>query len=272
MLWTGEWHLPLTTLRTVTFPLVRQIYSRSDAIAVYGPHIREYLSNFGVAEEKISIAWNTVDTDKFENFDQADVARLRERWNIADDAVVIMFVGRLVAEKGIKYLIDAYEEAQEKTDRETCLLIVGDGDRPTELTQRADGIQNVVFTGYVNNDGLPEYYALADTFVLPSIITAEFREPWGLVVNEAMSSGTPVITTGQVGAANIIENGENGFIVPERNVENLTDRLIAIFENPEIAMKLGERAKKDIQAYDYERMFSGLDHAVQTALKRSDAQ
>ncbi|GKZ13298.1 hypothetical protein HAL_11790 [Haladaptatus sp. T7] len=269
VLWTGEWHLPLTTLRTVTFPLIRRIYMESDAIAVYGPHISDYLVDLGVEEDKISIAWNTVDTGQFSTFNQDRVADLRKEWGIPDDASVALFVGRLVKEKGVKYLLDAYKTARAVSEKPTYLLIVGDGDQRTELTEQVDDDHDVIFTGYINNELLPEYYALADVFVLPSVVTAEFREPWGLVINEAMSSGTAVITTGQVGASCIIDEGKNGFVVPERNEAALADRLAEIFENPTMASEMGVQAKKDSKLYDYERMLDGFDEAVQTAVVRS---
>lgn len=272
VLWTGEWHLPLTTLRTVTFPLIRRIYHGSDAIAVYGPHTKEYLADLGVETDKISIAWNTVDTDRFAEFDSSEVAAIRERWDVPSDATVGMFVGRLVKEKGVKYLIDAYEIAREELDDETYLFIVGDGDQKSEIERKANDLPNVIVTGYVDNENLPEHYALADTLVLPSIITAEFREPWGLVVNEAMSAGTSIIATGQVGAAaaGVVRDGENGFVVPERNVEALADRLATILGNSTLASRLGETAAEDIAAYDFDRMVSGIEEAIETALRRRE--
>ncbi|EFW90392.1 glycosyl transferase group 1 [Haladaptatus paucihalophilus DX253] len=241
----------------------------SDAIAVYGPHISDYLVDLGVEEDKISIAWNTVDTGQFSTFNQDRVADLRKEWGIPDDASVALFVGRLVKEKGVKYLLDAYKTARAVSEKPTYLLIVGDGDQRTELTEQVDDDHDVIFTGYINNESLPEYYALADVFVLPSVVTAEFREPWGLVINEAMSSGTAVITTGQVGASCIIDEGKNGFVVPERNEAALADRLAEIFENPTMASEMGVQAKKDSKLYDYERMLDGFDEAVQTAVVRS---
>lgn len=269
VLWTGEWHLPLTTLRTTTFPLVSRIYEGADAIAVYGPHIEQYLADLGVDREKISIAWNTVNTSKFATPEQ-DPGRLRQELGIPSDSPVALFVGRMIESKGVRYLIDAFEIVQERVTGEPHLLLVGDGNDYESFEQQAESVSNTTLTGYVDNDRLPAYYALADCFVLPSVQTAIFREPWGLVVNEAMSSGTPVIASGQVGAAaaGVVEDGKNGYVVPERNVGALADRLASLLDDPEMAATFGTRARERIRQFDYERMVDGMAEAIETAVER----
>ena len=266
VLWTGEWHVPLTTLRTLTFPLVRRMYAGADAIAVYGPHIREYLTDLGVDAGKVHLAWNTVDTERFAP-PSADRERdLRADLGVAADAPVVLYVGRLVREKGVEYLIDAFERVRGRSERDPHLLVVGDGDRREALEARAADLPDVTFAGYVDNEDLPAYYALANAFVLPSVQTAEFREPWGLVVNEAMSVGTPVVATGQVGAAaaGVVRHGEdgNGFVVPERNAAALADPVERLLDDG-LSERMGARAREDIAAYDYERMLSGFTAAFE---------
>lgn len=270
VLWTGEWHLPLTTLRTTTFPLVRRIYQGSDSIVVYGPHIGTYLTDLGVKSEKITVAWNTVDTSAFEDPGAERHSEIRTKWDIPDDSPVALYVGRHVKEKGIEYLIDGFQTATTRTDEEPYLLLVGDGPLQGDLKEYAGGIENILFTGYVDNDDLPGHYAVADVFVLPSVQTDIFREPWGLVVNEAMSTGTPVIATGQVGAAaaGVVRDGENGYIVPERNSDVIGDRLVRIFQNRGMAQKMGDCAKETISEYNYDRMVTGFETAIRMAVDR----
>lgn len=267
ILWTGEWHLPLTTLRTITFPLISRIYRGADAIAVYGPHIKQYLVDLGISDRKISIAWNTVDTSKFES-PQEDTRELKKELNIPLDSPICLFVGRMVRSKGVQYLIDAFDEVRDQVDSEPHLLLVGDGDDYDAFERQASEVPNSTLTGYVDNDQLPAYYAAADCFILPSVQTAVFREPWGLVVNEAMSSGTPVIATGQVGAAagGIVEHGVNGYVVPERNSSALADRLQELLEDDKRATEFGKRAKEQIRTYDYERMVDGIEESIETAV------
>lgn len=270
VLWTGEWHLPLTTLRTTTFPLVSQIYRGSDAIAVYGPHIAEYLEDLGVDRSKITVSWNTVDISKFATTAR-DTESLRGKVGIPSGNPVAMYVGRMVRSKGIRYLIEAFEMVQKQMEEEPHLLLVGDGDDYDEFQRQAADVENVTFAGYIDNEELPAYYDLADCFVLPSIQTAVFREPWGLVVNEAMSSGTPVIATGQVGAAagGLVVDGKNGYVVPERNSRVLSDRLHMLLSDSKRVSEFGRRAKERVWQFDYARMVDGMEEAIEIAIEQS---
>lgn len=274
VLWTGEWHLPLTTFRTATFPLIRRIYDGADAIAVYGPHIRDYLTDLGVDAEKIDIAWNTVDTSKFRDVSPERTAELREEWDIPAKANVVLYVGRLVKEKGVEYLCEGFESASEEletasdeSETATHLLVVGDGDRREELQAQTEDAENVTFTGYVDNDDLAEYYDLADVFVLPSLTTDVFKEPWGLVLNEAMSAGTAVIASSSVGAARagLVQDGTNGYVVPERNAGAIADRLVSILGDEERANEMANRSRDLIAEYDYDRMVDGFEEAIDVA-------
>ena len=266
VLWTGEWHLPKTTFRTVTFPLIRRIYEGSDAIAVYGPHVKAYLSDLNVNDEKIELAWNTVDTDKFTGVSEEREQSVRNQWDIPRDANVVLYVGRLVYEKGVEYLIDGFASAQEAADQDTYLLIVGDGEQREALEERTEDVANVVFTGRVDNDELPAYYTLSDVFVLPSLTTDIFKEPWGLVLNESMSVGTAVIASSSVGAARagLVRDGVNGYIVPERNADAIADRLLSILADDGRKRSMAAESREIIASYDYDAMVDGFDRAIES--------
>lgn len=267
VLWTGAWHLPHTTLRTVSFPLVKRAYLGADAVAVYGPHIRDYVTDLGVDPDVVEIAWNTVDLDRFSTANEERIQSLQREYNINPSDDVILYVGRLVKEKGIDYLLEGYKHVRSQLSNRTHLLIVGDGDRRKQLEASAHGIEDVHFTGYVENTDLPNYYHLSTVFVLPSITTDIFREPWGLVVNEAMSAGLPILTSSSVGAANggLVEYGENGYIVPERNPTAIADRLEAILEahDPEV---MGAKSQRIISDFTFDRMVDGFEAAIDQAL------
>lgn len=268
VLWTGEWRLPQTTLRTTTFPLINRIYHGADALAVYGPHIRDYVTDLGVDPEHVHIAWNTTDVERFKNPDPDAITSVRDSLDIPQDAPVVMFVGRHVKEKGLEFLIEAFRMVVEEVEPNPYLILVGDGDRHDELRKRATDLETVLFPGYVDNDELPPYYGLADVFVLPSILTEEFREPWGLVVNEAMGAGIPVIATSEVGAAaaGMIKDGENGYIVPERNSTVLADRISRILSDPSVRKEMAAAASETIEKYDFDRMVDGFEDAIMDAM------
>jgi glycosyltransferase involved in cell wall biosynthesis len=179
-----------------------------------------------------------------------------------------LFVGRLEPEKGLSFLVQALAKLGRK---DTVLLFVGAGDERSALElESAHSNVPVVFAGYVPTDELYRYYALADVFVLPSITTPTFKEPWGLVVNEAMNQGVPVVTTDAVGAAagGLVQNDTNGFIVPEQDVEALAQAIGRLLNDEALRAKMGKASLQTVASWDNERMVEGFRSALRYACTR----
>jgi glycosyltransferase involved in cell wall biosynthesis len=116
----------------------------------------------------------------------------------------------------------------------------------------------VYFAGFQDPSHLPKYYGVADVFVLPSQC-----EPWGLVVNEAMASGLPVIATGKVGAArDLIVEGENGYLVPENDPVALASAIDRACESEQHLLLLGEKARGTVQSWNYDSTLAGFHKAL----------
>jgi glycosyltransferase involved in cell wall biosynthesis len=111
---------------------------------------------------------------------------------------------------------------------------------------------------------LPPYYAAADALVLPSIATRTFREPWGLVCNEAMHQGTPVIASDAVGAAagGLVVDGRTGMVVPAGDADALAARLTALATAPELRARLGAEARAHVAGYTPEHWADGMSAAL----------
>ena len=121
---------------------------------------------------------------------------------------------------------------------------------------------SVQFLGFKNQTEIPTYYDLCDVFVLPSD-----HEPWGLVVNEVMNTGKPVIVSDQVGAGlDLVEDGKNGFVVPVGHVAMLADRLKCLTDNPELGVKMGERSLRRISKWNFEADLLCLLQALSTVV------
>lgn len=163
------------------------------------------------------------------------------------DKRVVLFVGRLVEIKGVTYLIEAMRQLDAK------LIIVGSGPLEKQLKKQAKDMgDKVQFLGSRTHEELRTIYASADVFVAPSITTEDgAKEGFGLVIIEAMSSGLPVIGSDSGGISEIVVNGENGFLVEEKNVHDLRSKIRYLLENPSIYQKLKEGAIKTSQKYDY---------------------
>jgi glycosyltransferase involved in cell wall biosynthesis len=103
--------------------------------------------------------------------------------------------------------------------------------------------------------------------VLPSIRTETFLEPWGLVVNEAMHQGTPVITSDAVGAARggLVQDGRTGLVVPDGDANALAARLRTIAQNPQLRGALGAAARQEVARFTYPAWVTGMRRALDAA-------
>lgn len=152
-------------------------------------------------------------------------------------------VGRLVKRKGFEYLVRCLNLLP-PTIR---LIIVGDGPLETYLRDLADKNRvedRVIFTGYLRRHEIYEYLQEADCFVLPSL-----HEGLGIVVQEAMYAGLPVVCSDEGGQVDLIRNGRNGILVKPADVRMLADAILTIYENEELADEMGNHNREDIKKY-----------------------
>lgn len=249
-------------LRKVSLPLVKFMVRHSDALIPCGTRAKEYLIYLGASPEKIFTACYTVDTDFF----KLQSSKLKTRKEKLKDEVgiksreVILYVGQLIERKGLKYLLRAYSRL--KDDFDVALLVVGDGYQKKELKDLClkENIEDVFFVGFKQLEELPKYYAISDIFVLPST-----EEAFGLVKNEAMACGLPVIATDRDGGSvDLIKDGVNGYVVEAKNVEQLYQAMSKILSHPELKQSMGNKSQQIIDGG-----FS-LDHAKQGFISAID--
>jgi glycosyltransferase involved in cell wall biosynthesis len=172
------------------------------------------------------------------------------------EGFVLLFVGRLEREKGVEVLLDAWRLA-DLGDHAT-LAFAGAG----SIHPEGPGVRVL---GPTPRADLPALYAAAGALVLPSIRTATFLEPWGLVVNEAMHQGTPVIASDAVGAAagGLVRDGRNGLVAPAGDARALATRIAALAADPGLRERLGEAALEDVAAFSETAWVEGMQHALQ---------
>jgi glycosyltransferase involved in cell wall biosynthesis len=264
VLWTNLWFHPGSWFHRVTFPIVKYIYHHADAVVVYGYHVRDYLVGLNVDERKIFYSWNVVDNDFFNKpVPTEEIERIRQRLGLQDRRV-ILFVGRHSNEKGLTYLLNAFELVPQEL--RASLLLIGDGEEKPELIAYAkrNRLERVHFLGFIPNRELPAYYALADIFVLPSITTRTQKEVWGIVMNEAMNQGCPVIATDAVGGAvgGLIDQGRNGVVVQEKNAIALRDAMVSILSDQKKLTEMKEYARMSIRDWDHRKSFRGFHDAI----------
>lgn len=222
-------------------PLRRYIIRRVNAIVVSGTMCRDFHLEQGAQAEKIFIAPDALDNELFilqSSGLKKEKEKLKQQLGI-NSKRVILYVGQLITRKGVRYLIEAYGELK-KDYKDVCLMLVGDGPLRIELEESCakHRIKDVHFLGNKSYEELPKYYSMADIFVLPTL-----EDIWGLVVNEAMACGLPVITTKAAGCAvDLIVPGGNGFIVDEADAGQLCSAMRKIISDETLARKMGKKS------------------------------
>lgn len=194
---------------------------------------------------------------------------LRAELGLSPQRPVILFASKLQQRKHADHLLEAYRGFIEDQPPQArpYLVIVGDGEQRTQLEALAHqpGLEDVRFAGFRNQSELPRFFQLADVFVLPSR-----HEPWGLIVNEAMASGCPVIVSTDVGChADLITDGVEGCVYPVGDIPALTQALRRVFSSPGSAASMGQSAQKRISSWTYEEDVRGLQRALAAVTRSS---
>jgi glycosyltransferase involved in cell wall biosynthesis len=255
VLWASLWEHPQTLAHALSFLPLRHIYRHADAVVTYGPHVSRYVERYRSAGNVFE-APQAVDPWVFGRpISEEKRAAARERMGASLDGFLALFVGRLVPEKGIETLLQAWRQAV--VPGGSALAFAGSG-------PIAPSGPDIHALGRVERDALPPLYAAADALVLPSIATATFREPWGLVSNEAMHQGTPVIASDAVGAVagGLVVDGRTGLVFPAGDADALAARLSALAAAPALRDRLGDEAHTKVTDYTPARWAEGMSRAL----------
>ncbi len=256
VLWTGTWWHPQTPFHRITRPVVHAVYRRAGAIVVYGDHVRRALTRVrGVDDAKIFTAAQAVDGARFDV--EAQPAASHE----------LVFVGQLQPWKGVRELVSAFAGLERPS---LHLSLVGNGPLEQELRDLARRDPRILFVGHVPQEGLPDILRRARCLVLPSTTTAAHREAWGLVVNEAMHAGLPVVASDAVGAAahGLVADGQTGLVVPEGDVGALRLALARIADDDELVARMGRAARERVAGYTFASMVDAFVAAIEHARSR----
>lgn len=251
--------------RDVKETLLRALLAQIDGFLCIGSLNRAYYQNYGVPESKLFSMPYAVDNAFFQaRALDAHPQReaLRAKLDLQPGRPIILFASKFVARKRAGDLLEAYARLSPDGKREPVpyLLFVGDGEQRLQLETRAAtlGWQSIRFLGFKNQTELPALYDLCDVFALPSE-----REPWGLVVNEVMNAGKPLVVTDGVGSApDLVRDGDNGFIVPVGDVAALSDRLWQMTAFPDKAQRMGKASRRIIENWSFRENVEGLLHAL----------
>ncbi|MGF7118850.1 glycosyltransferase family 4 protein [Methanobacterium oryzae] len=228
----------ILTRNSLLRSLIRFTLKKADYIFVVSDSLKNEVLKLGIdgIENKLSVTYNTVDIKKFNPDNETN---FKEELQIDPKKPVILFVGNLVWQKGVEFLIRAKEFLVE----DAVIVIVGDGPLFQELKGivEFEGIEDVIFTGA--RDDVDKIMPVADVVVLPSI-----SESFGIVILEAMASGKPVVAT-NVGGIPEIVNDETGIIVQPEDPVALAEAIDIVLKDKELQNKFSKAAIEQVMQY-----------------------
>jgi glycosyltransferase involved in cell wall biosynthesis len=238
---------------------LKWFYKYISGFCYIGEHARRHLRRLGVSEERLFFSPYSVDSRLFEEqYTRLDREQCRRELGIAPEQIVVLFSGKFIPRKAPLLLLDALARL---ADRERLtLILLGDGELRPQVESQAKALlgERVLLPGFVNQTQLGRYFRAADIFVLPSHF-----ETWGLVVNEGMHFGLPVVVSSAVGCApDLVREGETGLLFPAGNAEALAACLQKFLDVPERARVMGVAAREHIRRYSTEASAAGIKQAL----------
>lgn len=246
--------------------LKRKLVSRFDSALVAGSPQISYFSSLGIPLTRIFTGYDVVDNEHF----RKGAAKARQQQITLQKSLGLpehyfLAVSRFIPKKNLSRLLRAYHCYQTLAKHDPWgLVICGAGPLESALREQARDIPGIQFHGFQQVDILPVYYGLAGCFVVPS----SHDEPWGLVVNEAMASGLPVLVSKKCGCVqDLVQEGVNGFIFNPLDTEELAQLMVKMSSGELDLEAMGQASQQIISRWTPEVFAENLLQAVAVAAK-----
>jgi glycosyltransferase involved in cell wall biosynthesis len=242
-----------------------RVFGLADTVLVASSGGVRLMQSLGFPADRVVSTLFVVDNERWLAASrEANRDATRAHWGVPAEAPVALFSGKLQPWKRPEDLLRAFARASLASAH---LVFAGDGPLGSALADeaRALGIaERTHFLGFVNQSALPEVYAAADLLVLPSQY-----EAFGVVVNEAMLCGRPVVVSDHVGARfDLVREGETGFVYRCGDVESLAAILLEVLPDRERLVKMGEAGRRHMQTWSPEVKIEAVIEAVEKAIHR----
>jgi len=225
-----------------------------------------FYRGYGVSVKKIFYARYFIDNERFIQQAEAELPnrmKYRHQWAIPNDSICFLYVGKFEPKKRIFDILDALKILQTTQDKQLDrfhLLVVGSGELETEIRRRVETEQlPVSFAGFMNQSEISQAYVVADVLVLPS----DHGETWGLVVNEAMVSGLPVLISDRVGCGpDLVYGKDTGCVFPCGDSKKMAEVMESMTQNKASLKCMADNARKHIQQYSATAAVKGTLEAI----------
>lgn len=235
------------------------IYRRLDTFCSYGDETEKYLLSIGIPENRIFKTYWAVDNDFYRNPELIGPA-MKIRANFDGERCIFLTVGQLIQRKGIRQLIEAWNALPRSFLTKATLIVVGTGPEKQMLQELSQGnpCRNVIFAGHLPPNKIALYYKAADVFVFPTL-----EDIWGLVVNEAMAAGLPILCSHYAGCAcELIKDGINGFLFDPLRPISISNTIERIMADKIIMKKMGQASTNIIKDYNFDNMVKMIKIAI----------
>jgi glycosyltransferase involved in cell wall biosynthesis len=258
ILWTESTASDLRRGHLFTESLKKHFLNLCRSFVVPGIASRKYLHDLGISQDCIFVAPNAVDLERFSHVSEEECGHELAPHDLPSR--YFLYVGRLVRAKGVFDLLEAYSRLEPEIRSDVGLVFAGDGRDREQLMERAARIKpgNIRFPGFIHREELVRFYTCAEALVFPT-----HTDTWGLVVNEAMCCGLPVILTNVAGcAADLVQDDWNGFVVRPADASQLAAAMRHLAADSSLRPEMGARSLQRIQAYSPAAWSEGIVKAV----------
>ena len=262
----GETHLGLPSGAVKSIlrrPVMGAFYRICDRLLAIGSANRNFYRAMGVPEDKITLVPYSVDNHRFMKAAKLTAEqrkRVRERLNVPIDRPAVLFAAKFTQRKRPQDVLEAARTLRQTITTPFTIIMAGSGELEYSLRDFCEkhALQNVVFSGFINQSALPALYGASDVFVLPSE-----DEPWGLAVNEAMCAGLPIVVSGEVGCVpDLVVDGGNGFTPATGDVNGLAGALRRLIEDEDLRKQQGAASLARIRLWGYRQCLDGVRQAT----------
>ncbi len=203
------------------------VFRNSDKVLTLSKQSRDEIVNLGINKNKVRVFTYWVDLDRFKKIEGA---KKKLGW---EDKFVVLFVGRLIPEKGVRELLAAVRS----WDKKITLAVAGTGPMEEEIKNLKLKIENLIYLGKIDNDKLPLYYSASDLLIVPSV----HEEGFGRVILEALACGTPVVGANRGAIPEAMDNSVGKLL--DVSPENIKNSVENFYDNPGKLEKLSRNTR-----------------------------
>ena len=249
---------PARIKKLIRKPVMKLFYKLFNGFLYIGTRNKEYYKYLNIPDNKLFLVPYSVDNEYFIYKVGSAKKRIKEikiKYGIPNENKNILYASKLMKRKNPIDLLKAFELLKKNFDN-VNLIFVGTGEEEILLKNFVNehNIKNVFYLGFLNQTELPEAFAISYVFLLPAI-----NEQWGLIINEAMYAGLPIVISDVVGAVpDLVIDGINGYSFTAGNIDQLADKLYLILSNDELRISMGNKSREIISKWSYNECIQGI--------------